>query len=180
MTLRRPDAVRWFAGIYRQGRPSLKRVNNMNCEDNYVPSRDPVRLQPGEWTRVDRKRFELAMDARLSDAEGKVRGATGHILESVQGLDLKLMRFSKELRLLPRELEDDLSLLIPRGIIYGLEAVAVAGEEEVPLGAILVIGMYDEDSGEGVVFGDEWLDAQLGEMGDLLRSAARQLGWSDA
>jgi hypothetical protein len=98
----------------------------------------------------------------------------------VQGLDLKLMRFSKELRLLPRELEDDLSLLIPGGMIYGLEAVAVAGEEEVPLGAILVIGMYDEDSGEGVVFGDEWLDAQLGEMGDLLRSAARQLGWSDA
>ncbi|MGC9117259.1 MAG: hypothetical protein ACP5ID_06675 [Conexivisphaera sp.] len=56
----------------------------------------------------------------------------------------------------------------------------MAGEEEVPLGAILVIGMYDEDSGEGVVFDDEWLDAQLGEMGDLLRSAARQLGWSDA
>jgi hypothetical protein len=120
------------------------------------------------------------MDARLSEAEEKARGATGHILDSVQGLDLKLMRFSKDLRLLPRELEDDFSLLIPQGIIYGLEAVAVAGEEEVPLGAILVVGMYDEGSGEGVVFGDEWLDAQLGEMGDLLRSAARQLGLPNA
>ncbi|MDP7981828.1 MAG: hypothetical protein RAK18_01455 [Conexivisphaerales archaeon] len=145
-----------------------------------MPPRDPARLQPGEWTRIDRKLFELAMDARLSEAEEKARGATGHILDSVQGLDLKLMRFSKDLRLLPRELEDDFSLLIPQGIIYGLEAVAVAGEEEVPLGAILVVGMYDEGSGEGVVFGDEWLDAQLGEMGDLLRSAARQLGLPDA
>ncbi|MGC9177212.1 MAG: hypothetical protein ACP5G6_02125 [Conexivisphaera sp.] len=145
-----------------------------------MPPRDPARLQPGEWTRIDRKLFELAMDARLSEAEEKARGATGHILDSVQGLDLKLMRFSKDLRLLPRELEDDFSLLIPQGIIYGLEAVAVAGEEEVPLGAILVVGMYDEGSGEGVVFGDEWLDAQLGEMGDLLRSATRQLGLPNA
>ncbi|MGC9190203.1 MAG: hypothetical protein ACP5GG_05750, partial [Conexivisphaera sp.] len=111
-----------------------------------MPPRDPARLQPGEWTRIDRKLFELAMDARLSEAEEKARGATGHILDSVQGLDLKLMRFSKDLRLLPRELEDDFSLLIPQGIIYGLEAVAVAGEEEVPLGAILVVGMYDEGS----------------------------------
>ena len=142
--------------------------------------RDPAQLQPGEWTRIDRKLFELAMEARLSEAEGKARGATEHILDSVQGLDLKLVRFSKELRLLPRELEDDLSLLIPRGTIYGLEAVAVAGEEEIPLGAIVVVGMYDEGSGEGVVFGDEWLDSQLGEMGDLLRSAARQLGQPDA
>ena len=143
-------------------------------------SRDPAQLQPGEWTKVDRKLFELAMEARLSEAEGRARGAAEHILDPARGLDLKLMRFSRELRLLPRELEDDLSLLVPHGIIYGLEAVAVAGDEEVPLGAILVVGMYDEGSGEGVIFGDEWLNSQLGEMADLLRSAARQLGWSDA
>jgi len=68
-----------------------------------VQYRDPAQLQPGEWTRINRKLFELAMEARLSEAEGKAREATGHVLDSVQGLDLKLVRFSKELRLLPRE-----------------------------------------------------------------------------
>ncbi len=38
----------------------------------------------------------------------------------------------------------------------------------------MIVGMYDERSGEGVLIEDEWIDAQLVEVEDLLRAAARQ------
>ncbi|BBE42477.1 hypothetical protein [Conexivisphaera calida] len=45
-----------------------------------------------------------------------------------------------------------------------------------PLGAMVIVGIYDDRSGEGVLVEDEWIDAQLMEVEDLLRAAARQAG----
>ncbi|BBE42037.1 hypothetical protein [Conexivisphaera calida] len=128
-------------------------------------------LRPGVWTRVDRGSFEEAIEARMREVEARAEAAAC----AAPGLELMLVPFSRELRILPRELEDSLFLLMPRGPIYGFEAVAAApGGGTVPLGAMVIVGIYDERSGEGVLVEDNWIDAQLMEVEDLLRTAADQ------
>jgi hypothetical protein len=47
----------------------------------------------------------------------------------------------------------------------------VVGGREVPLGALLIVGMYDEASGQGVMFREEEIEPQV----ERVRSAAREL-----
>ncbi len=130
---------------------------------------------------MGKEEFAREMEARLAEVEELAREGARRLLGArrPQGPELKLVRFSRELRLLPKGLEDSIPLLVPRGVIYGLEAIAVVGGREVPLGATIVIGMYDDAAGEGVAFEDYWIDLQLNDVLDLLREAAGLAGDPD-
>ncbi|MGC8695503.1 MAG: hypothetical protein ACP5UD_03760 [Conexivisphaera sp.] len=39
------------------------------------------------------------------------------------------------------------------------------------------MGMYDEASGEGVIFEDEWVEAQLEELGRVARDAVGNMAY---
>ncbi len=121
-------------------------------------------MRPGGWTKVDRASFEEAVRQKMKEVEARASLAP---LSS----KLRLVPFSKALRILPRWLEESLPFLMPRGPIYGFEAFAFTPEGEVPLGAVVIVGIYDEGSGEGVIVDDEWIDAQLVEVEELLREA---------
>ncbi len=130
-------------------------------------------LRPGAWARVDRGSFERAVEARMREVEARACVVS----RAVPGLGLRLVPFSRELRVLPRGLEEALQFLVTKGPVYGFEAFASAPGRDVPLGAMVIVGIYDERSGEGVLVEDEWIDAQLMEVEELLRAAARQSGY---
>jgi len=119
---------------------------------------------PRAWTPMDRERFSGLAAERLSDAECAARGIASEL-----GADLKFLDFARELWPFSRGTE--LPFPVPRGPIYGSEVIAVVDGREVPLGALIAVGMYDEQSGEGVIFDDEWIEAQLDGLRDLLKAA---------
>jgi hypothetical protein len=129
-------------------------------------------IRPGVWTRVDRASFERAIEARMREVEARA----GAVARAAPGPGLRLVPFSRELRILPRDLEEVAPLIVPKGPVYGFEAMAAAPGGAVPLGAMVIVGIYDGRSGEGVLVEDEWIDAQLVEVEDLLRAAAGQTG----
>jgi len=88
-----------------------------------------------------------------------------------EGIEIVFRRLPPSFRLLPGWLEGALPFRLPRGPIYGSEAIAVVGGREVPLGALLMVGMYDEASGQGVVFREEEIEPQV----ERVRRAAREL-----
>ncbi len=79
-------------------------------------------LRPGVWTKVDRKSFEEAVEARMREVEARARA----VERAAPGLGLRLVPFSRELRILPRALEEALPFLVPRGPVYGFKAFAPA------------------------------------------------------
>jgi len=119
----------------------------------------------GMWVEVPIGEFEREADAILSEAERRAgRGLP-------EGVELIFRRLPPGFRLLPGWLEEALPFRLPRGPIYGSEAIAVVDGREVPLGALLMVGMYDEASGQGVVFREEEIEPQV----EGVRRAAREL-----
>ena len=86
-----------------------------------------------------------------------------------EGIEIVFRRLPPSFRLLPGWLEGALPL--PSGPIYGSEAIAVVGGREVPLGELLIVGMYDVASGQGVLLRDEEIEPQV----EGVRRAARAL-----
>jgi len=84
-------------------------------------------------------------------------------------MEITFRRLPPGFRLLPGRLEGALPL--PSGPIYGSEAIAVVGGREVPLGELLIVGMYDGASGQGVLLRDEEIEPQV----EGVRRAARAL-----
>ncbi len=118
-------------------------------------------MRPGLWTKMDRASFEREVESRMKEVEERARRAS-------RG-GLRLVPFARRLRLLPAWAEQ--LFPVPRGPVYGFEAFAPAPEGDVPLGAMVIVGIYDERSGEGVLVDDEWVDAQLREAEELLALA---------
>jgi len=116
---------------------------------------------PGAWTRIDRDSFERAVDSAMRRAEELALGRARNM-----GVELRFSRFSWGIRLLPEEV--DAVFAVPRGPVYGVEAIAMVNGEEMPLGATVAVGMYDESSGEGVIFDDMWIEAQLDDLEKVL------------
>ncbi len=55
-------------------------------------------IRPGVWTRVDRESFEGAIEARMREVEARA----GAVARAAPGLGLRLVPFSRELRILPQ------------------------------------------------------------------------------
>jgi hypothetical protein len=49
--------------------------------------------------------------------------------------------------------------------------------EEVSLGSGVIVGMYDEPSGEGVIFGEKWIEAQLEELQRMAVEAIESMAY---
>ena len=107
-------------------------------------------------------------DARPTRSSRRLSPARGGLPE---GIEIIFKRLPPGFAILPGWLEDALPFRLPRGPIYGSEAIAVVGGREVPLGALLMVGMYDEASGQGVVFREEEIEPQV----EGVRRAAREL-----
>jgi hypothetical protein len=66
-----------------------------------------------------------------------------------KGVELRFRGLPPGFAILPGWLEEALPFRLPRGPIYGSEAITVVGGSEVPLGELLIVGMYDGASGQG-------------------------------
>ena len=88
-----------------------------------------------------------------------------------EGVELRFRRLPPGFAILPGWLEEALPFRLPRGPICGSEAIASVGGREVPLGELLIVGMYDEASGQGVMFQEEEIEPQV----EGVRRAAREL-----
>jgi len=88
-----------------------------------------------------------------------------------EGIEIIFRRLPPGFAILPGWLEEALPFRLPRGPIYGSEAIAVVDGREVPLGTLLMVGMYDEVSGQGVVFREEEIEPQI----EGVRGVAREL-----
>jgi len=117
----------------------------------------------GMWVEVPIGEFEREAEAILSEAER--RAGCG----LPEGMEITFRRLPPGFRLLPGWLEGALPL--PSGPIYGSEAIAIVGGREVPLGELLIVGMYDGASGQGVLLRDEEIEPQV----EGVRRAARAL-----
>jgi hypothetical protein len=117
----------------------------------------------GVWVDVPIGEFEREAHAILSEAERRAGGGVP------KGIEITFRRLPPGFRLLPGRLEGALPL--PSGPIYGSEAIAVVGGREVPLGELLIVGMYDGASGQGVLLRDEEIEPQV----EGVRRAARAL-----
>jgi len=110
-------------------------------------------------------RARFILDARSASARhGPGRGLP-------EGVELRFRRLPPSFAILPGWLEEALPFRLPRGPICGSEAIAVVDGREVPLGALLMVGMYDEASGQGIVFREEEIAPQV----EGVRRAAREL-----
>jgi hypothetical protein len=128
----------------------------------------------GAWTRIERESFEREVEAVLSEVESRISAACA---AKSRRAAIRFTRFSMEVRLFSRGMEPALPFPIPRGPVYGSEAILVIDGREVPLDAAMIVGMYDEASGEGVIFEDEWVEAQLEELGRVARDAVGNMAY---
>ena len=119
----------------------------------------------GMWVDVPIGEFECEAETILSEAERRVGGGLP------EGIEIIFRRLPPSFAILPGWLEEALPFRLPRGPIYGSEAIAVVDGREVPLGALLMVGMYDEASGQGVVFREEEIEPQV----EGVRRDAREL-----